>query len=122
MNRLLESNAKVNPIPHPDVKIIIHKAPYISYPQIKLDENFKVYFDSTLRAKQILRASIKMMQYQQSFEIIVDTQCVKINFLWTIRQFAFLKVFLVYTKSNQHKNFYDSYNNEVAAKDFGPIN
>ena len=51
MNKLFESNAKVNSVPQPDVKIIIYEVPFISYPQLKLNENFEVFFDSTLRSK-----------------------------------------------------------------------
>ena len=40
MNRLFESNAKVDNVPQPDVKIIISEAPYIFCPQIRLEENF----------------------------------------------------------------------------------
>ena len=69
MNRLFESNAKVDNVPQPDVKIIISEAPYIFCPQIRLEENFKVYFNSTLRAKKALRTRIRMTPYQKSFEI-----------------------------------------------------
>ena len=74
MNRLLESNAKFNPIPQPDAKIIIYEAPYISYPQTELDENFEVYFNSTLSAKKALRTGIRMTPYQEFFEINISTK------------------------------------------------
>ena len=48
----------------PDAKIIIFEALFISYPEIKLNENFEVYFNSTLRSKKALRTGIKMMPYK----------------------------------------------------------
>ena len=60
MNRLFESNAKVNLVPQQDAKIIIYEAPSISYLQIKLDKNFEFYFNSNLRAKKALRTGIRM--------------------------------------------------------------
>ena len=96
MNRLLESNTKVTPIPQLDAKIIIDEAPYISYPEIKLDKNFEVYFNSTLRTKKALRTGIRIMPYQQPFEINMGTKSKNIKFVGANRQFAFLGVSLVY--------------------------
>ena len=59
MNKLFESNAKVNPVPEPSAKIIIYEAPFISYPQIKLNKNFKVYFNSTLTSKKPCKRKYK---------------------------------------------------------------
>ena len=43
LNRLFETNAKFDNIPNdPDIQIIFHDKPYISYPQITLDDNFLV--------------------------------------------------------------------------------
>ena len=56
MNKLFESNAKVDIIPAlPDAQIIYHDKPYISYQQITMDENFQVYFNAMLRSKKTLR-------------------------------------------------------------------
>ena len=114
INKLFESNAKVNPIPELDAKVIMYKAPFISYPPIKLNENFDVYFNSTLRSKKALQRGIQMTSYQQSFETNVSTQTININFVGTNRQFSFLEVSLVYDKSDQHKTICDSYNIELA--------
>ena len=48
MNRLFERNTKIDNVPQWNAKIIICEVPYISCPQIKLDENFEVYCISTL--------------------------------------------------------------------------
>ena len=111
LNKLFESKTKVNTTAEPDPKMIVYEAPFISYPQIKLNENFEVYFNSTLRSKKALRTGIQMMPYQQPFEINVSTQSIGVN-----RQFSFLDVSLVYDKNDQHKTIYDSYNVEVAAQ------
>ena len=52
INRLFESNAKIDNGSQPGTKIIIYQAPYISYSQIKLDKNSEAYFNSSLRAKK----------------------------------------------------------------------
>ena len=90
LNKWFESNARVNPIPEPDAKIIIYEAPFISYPQIKLNENFEVYFNATLRTVK------QMITYQQSFEINVGMQSINVGFIGANRQFAFLEISLVY--------------------------
>ena len=44
MNKLFESNARVDAIPVTlDTQIIYHDTPYISYQQISLNENFQAY-------------------------------------------------------------------------------
>ena len=49
MNRLFETKTKADVPNEPDAQIIFHDRPYISYPQIILDNNFldtsMVYFD-----------------------------------------------------------------------------
>ena len=115
LNKLFESKVKINPIAEPDAKIIICKASFISYPQIKLNENFEVYFNSILRSKKALRTGMQMTPYQHSSEINVGTQSINVGFISANRQFAFLEVLLVYDKSDRHKTIYDSYNVELAA-------
>ena len=55
--------------------------------------------------------------YQQSFELNVGTSNLKINLYGANAQFEFLKVLLVYDKSNQYQTFYDSYDIELAARE-----
>ena len=52
LNKLFESKKKVNPIPEPAAKIITFETPFISYPEIHLNKNFAVYFNSVLRSKK----------------------------------------------------------------------
>ena len=55
LNRLFESNAKTNIPDAPDAQIIFHDAPYTSYPQITLTDNFLVNANGVLRARGALR-------------------------------------------------------------------
>ena len=55
--------------------------------------------------------------YQQSFELNVGTSSLKINLYGANVQFKFLKVLLVYDKSDQYQTFYDSYDIELAARE-----
>ena len=48
--------------------------PFISSPEIQLNEKFEVYFNSALRSKNVLRTGIKITPYQKSFEINVGSQ------------------------------------------------
>ena len=66
MNRLLETNAKADVPNEPDAQIIFHDTPYISYPQITLDDNFLAYFNGILRSCGALRTGVISSPYQQS--------------------------------------------------------
>ena len=72
---------KVHPISEPDAKIIIFERPFISYPDIKLNENFEVYFNTVLRSKKVLRKGIKMTHYQLPFDFNVGLQSLVLNFV-----------------------------------------
>ena len=48
MNRLFEINAKAEVPNKPDAQIIFHDTPYISYPQITVDDNFLAYFNGIM--------------------------------------------------------------------------
>ena len=58
LNKLFEWNVKVNPTPEPNAEIIFNRMHYITFQQIKLDENFEVYLNSSLRSKNYLRTRI----------------------------------------------------------------
>ena len=107
---------KVNPISEPDAKIATFETSFISYPEIQLNKNFEVYFNSVLRSKKALRTGTEMTPYQQPFEINVGSQSLVVNFVGANRQFEFPELSLVYDKSDQHKTVNDSYNVEVATQ------
>ena len=81
LNRLFKTNAKFDNIPNKlDTQIIFHDTPYISYPQITLDDNFLAYLNAILRSRSALRTGLILSPYQESFEINVGTQSLKVNF------------------------------------------
>ena len=117
LNRSFETNAKLENIPNEtDTQIIFHDMLYISYPQITLDDNFLAYLNSILRSRSALRTVIILSPYQQSFEINVGTQSLKINFRGLNKQIELLEISLVFDKSDQHQTVYDNYDVELAAK------
>ena len=116
MNRLLETNAKADVPNEPDAQIIFHDTPYISYPQITLDDNFLAYSNGILRSRGALRTGVISSPYQQSFEINTGTQSLNVNFHGLNKQIEWLEISLVFDKSDQHQTVYDSYDVELAAK------
>lgn len=83
-NKLFESNAKVTSGLKSNAEIYFHVSLYISYHQIKLDENFRVNFNPSLASENDLRTGIQITTYQQTFEINAGMQ----------NEFLFLKSFL----------------------------
>ena len=75
LNKLFDTNAKLDNITsEPDSQIIFHDTPYISYPQITLDDNFLAYLNAILRSYSPLGTGVILSPYQQSSEINVGTQ------------------------------------------------
>ena len=66
-------------------------------------------------SNQVLRAGIKYFPYQKGYELVIGAQSKTFTFTNAFKQFAFLEFSLVYDKSDQHLNIYDSYNAETAA-------
>ena len=117
VNRLFETNAKLDSIPNePDAQIIFHDSLYISNPQKTLDDNFLGYLNALLSSRSALRTGVILSPYQQSFKINVGTQSSKVNFRGLNKQIKWLKISLVFDKSDQHQTAYDSYDVELAAK------
>ena len=74
LSRLFEANAKLDNIPNKSgAQIIFHDTPYISYPQITLEDNFLAYLNAILRSPNALSTGVILSPYQQSFEIDVGT-------------------------------------------------
>ena len=117
LNRLFETKAKLDKIPNePDVQIIFHETPYISYPQITLDDNFLAYLNAILRSRSILRTGVILSPYQQSFDINVGPRSLKVNICGLNKQIEWLDIYLVFDKSDKHQIVCDSYDVELAAK------
>ena len=116
LNRLFETNAKLDYIPNEDAQIIFHDTRYISYPQITLDDNLLASLNAILRSRSPLRTGVILSPYQRSSEINVETQSLTVNFRGLNKQIEWLEISLVFGKSDQHQTVYSSYNVELAAK------
>ena len=117
LNRLFETNAKLDIIPNkPDAQIIFHNISYISYPQITLDDKFLAYLNAILRSRSALRIGVILSPYQQRFEINVGTHSLKVNFRGLNKQIEWLEISLVFDKSDQHQTVYENYDFELATE------
>ena len=80
-----------------------------------------MYIRKPLQSKRVLRTGIKPTPYQKSYEVNVGTHTNVFEFKGVNKQFSFLEISLVYDKSEQHNNVYDSYNAELAATHISSI-
>lgn len=116
-NKLFESckSLLVVPTTAPDTNIMRHAAPYIQYERLKLNGNFKKYFEASLLSKRVLRTGIKPSPFQKSYDINRCIQSYVLEFKGANKQFLFLEISLEYDKSDQYNTLYDSYNVELAS-------
>ena len=120
MSRLFESKTNLAAgAAYPDnvdAKIILDSAPYLLFHQFSLEDTYRAYFEGAMISNQILRTGLKFSPYQKSYELVTGAQSKTFTFTNAFKQFAFLEFSLVFDKSDQHLNIYDSYNAECAAK------
>ena len=100
----------------PDVKIILVKAPMIQYEQLNLSTNFRQYLKTILFSARVLRMRVQKTPYQKTYELQVGSQEFTVDFQGANRQFDWIKISLLYDKSDIHLTFYYSYNAECACK------
>ena len=98
-----------------DANIILDSAPYLLYHQFNLDDNFRTYLQGALISENDLRTGLQKTLLQKSYEMVVGSQSRTVTFNNIFKQFSFLEMSLVYDRSDQRLNIYDSYNAEVAA-------
>ena len=98
-----------------DAKIILESTPYLLFYQFSLEDTYRAYFERAMISNQVLRTGIKYSPYQKSYELVAGSQSKTFTFTNAFKQFAFLEFSLVFDKSHQHLNIYDSYNAETAA-------
>ena len=118
MQKLFESktNQAAHGLPNTvDAQIILESAPYLLFYQFSLEDTYRTYFEVAMISEQVLRTGIKYFPYQKSYELVAGSQSKNFTFTNAFKQFAFLEFSLVFDRSNQHLNIYDSYNAEVAA-------
>ena len=120
MSRLFESKANLaaatTAVGKPDAKRILDSTPYLLFHQFSLEETYRAYLEGAMISNQILRTGLKFYPYQKSYELVIGSQSKTFSFTNAFKQFAFLEFSLVFDKSDQHLNIYDSYNAETAAK------
>ena len=99
-----------------DAQIILESAPYLLFYQFSLEDTYRTYFEGAMISEQVLnRAGIKYSPYKKSYELVAGLQSKTFTFTNAFKQFAFLEFSLVFDRTDQHLNIYDSYNAEVAA-------
>ena len=118
MQKLFESktNQVADGLPDTvDAKIILESAPYLLFYQFLLEDTYGTYFEVAMISEQVLRTGIKYSPYQKSYKLAAGSQSKTFTFTNAFKQFAFFEFSLVFDRSDQHLNIYDSYNVEVAA-------
>ena len=118
MQKLFESKTNQAADGLPDTvnaKIILESAPYLLFYQFLLEDTYRTYFEGAMISEQVLRTRIKHSPYQKSYELVAGSQSKTFTFTNAFKQFAFLEFSLVFDRSDQHLNIYNSYNAEVAS-------
>ena len=74
LNKLFESNKKVNTIPeNPDAFIKFFARPYIAYQETSITQQAGLYQNGILRSRTALRQGVLPAPFQQEFEVAVGT-------------------------------------------------
>ena len=98
-----------------DAKTILESTPYLLYYQFELEDTFRTYLESAMISNQVLRTGIFLTPFQKSYEMVVGAQLKTFTFQNVFKQFTFLEFSLIFGRSDQHLNMFESYNAEVAA-------
>ena len=67
-------------------------------------------------SSKVLRMGIHELPYQKTYELQAALQEFTVDFKGCDRQFDWLKISLLYNKSDKHLTLYNSYNAECAAR------
>ena len=105
----------------PDASPDFYATPYLQYEQLTLSETFHKYISKIINSKRVLRTGIQATPVQKTYEINVGSQSHVVDFTGVSRQFSFVEIGLVFHKSEQHNNQYDSCNFELAATMIGSV-
>ena len=70
MNKLFKYTKKAKTIPDaPDNQILWHNTPYIQYEQIRLDDKFRIYYETALLLSKVFQADVQKISNQKLFEL-----------------------------------------------------
>ena len=81
LEKLFETNKKVDNIGVPDAQIVLLKVPYLQYEQIVLAKNFRQYLESILFSPKVLRMGVRKTPYLKTFELQTSTQDFSVDFI-----------------------------------------
>ena len=102
MNKLFKCNRQLHEISDADIKIYFHNAPFIQYEQIKLNDNFRQYLKMILTSKKFVWMGLQKILLQKSYKMVVNSESFTVDFVFLNRQFGWLKISIVYDKSDKH--------------------
>ena len=106
----------MNAIGAPDAQIVFVRSPDVQYGQILLTKNFRQYLETIMLSSKVLRMGIQKTPYQKTYELQAGSQEFTVDFKGCDRQFEWLKISLLYDKSDKHLTIYDSYIADCAAR------
>ena len=70
MNKLFKYTKKVKTIPDaPDAQILWHNTPYIQYEQIRVDDKFRMYYETALLSSKVFQVDVQKISNQKLFEL-----------------------------------------------------
>ena len=91
MNKLFKYTKKVKTIPDaPDAQILWHNTPYIQYEQIRLDDKFRMYYETALLSSKVFQVDVQKMSNQKLFELGIGMKTYSVEFVAANRQFDWL--------------------------------
>ena len=73
-------------------------------------------------SKKVLWKGTHKTPIQKTYEINTRQDSLNIDFLGTNRQFDWIEISIIYSKSDKHTSIYDSYNVKLAAKTIKSVN
>ena len=74
MNKAFESNATATTLGNRDSEIISYEAPSVQYEQIRLNDNFKQYFETSLISQNFFKKKFKKKHHTKSL-----TNCILVR-------------------------------------------
>ena len=91
MNKLFKYTKKRKTIPDaPDAQILWHDTPYIQYEQIRLDDKFRMYYETVLLSRKVFQVDVQKIYYQKLFKLGRGMSNYSVVFLAANRQLDWL--------------------------------
>ena len=87
MSKRFEFKKKSDVVGTPDKKIILAHVPYIQFEQFKLNDNFRLCFETIINSIKVLSTEIQEIPLQKTYHMSNGSQSFNIDFLGANRQF-----------------------------------